>query len=42
MECPVVAEGIGTPDRMLVRLFVYLFNNKCRIVNIFQGDIAVI
>ncbi len=41
-DCPVVAESTGPPDRMLVRLFVYLFSNKCRIANIFQSDIAII
>ncbi len=41
-ECVVVAEGTGSPDRMLVRLFVYLFNNKCCMANIFQSDIAII
>ncbi len=34
-ECPVVTEGgTGPPDRMQVRLFVYLFNINCRIANI--------
>ena len=37
-ECPVVVEGTGPPDRTQVRLFVYLFNNKCHIVHIFQRD----
>ncbi len=41
-ECPVVKEGTGPPDRMLVRLFVYLFNIKNRIANIFHSDIAII
>ncbi len=34
--------GTQIPDRILVRLFVYLFNNKCRIANIFHSDIAII
>ena len=35
-------KGIEPSDKMLVNLFVYLFNTKCRIANTVQSDIAII